>query len=177
MASCNRVNGTHVSENSRLLTSILREAWVYDGLVTSDWLGTYSTAKCIKAGLDLEMPGPTMSRGNHINQALTCGKLSVHHLDDRVSRILQLIQRVSPRIMPESAEETEANTPETATQLRKLASDGIVLLKNNNSTLTLDPSKTIAVVGPNAAFAAHCGGGSASLRPYYTVSPFEGEGL
>jgi beta-glucosidase len=40
--------------------------------------------------------------------------------------------------------------------------------------LPFDKSKTIAVIGPNAKVTTYCGGGSASLAPYYTVSPFEG---
>ena len=32
----------------------------------------------------------------------------------------------------------------------------------------------VAVIGPNAKIAAYCGGGSATLSPYYAVTPFEG---
>jgi beta-glucosidase len=49
-----------------------------------------------------------------------------------------------------------------------------VLLKNNNGVLPFDKTKPVAVIGPNSKVAAYCGGGSASLPPYYTVTPFEG---
>jgi beta-glucosidase len=32
----------------------------------------------------------------------------------------------------------------------------------------------VAVIGPNAKIAAYCGGGSASLLPYYAITPFDG---
>lgn len=35
-------------------------------------------------------------------------------------------------------------------------------------------SVKVAVIGPNAKMAAYCGGGSASLLPYYAVTPFDG---
>ncbi|OBT41769.1 hypothetical protein VE00_07964 [Pseudogymnoascus sp. WSF 3629] len=53
MASYNRINGLHVSESSFMLTEILRKEWKFDGLVMSDWWGTYSTSEAVNAGLDL----------------------------------------------------------------------------------------------------------------------------
>lgn len=38
--------------------------------------GTYSTVEAIKAGLDLEMPGRSASRGPLVTKALSSGKLS-----------------------------------------------------------------------------------------------------
>ncbi|KAF4463972.1 Beta-glucosidase [Fusarium albosuccineum] len=63
MASYNKVNGIHASENPKLLQQILREEWNFDGLVLSDWFGTYSCSKALNAGLDVEMPGPSRHRG------------------------------------------------------------------------------------------------------------------
>lgn len=55
MTGYNRLNGTHVSEDTKVLDDILRKEWAYEGTVMSDWMGTYSTTKAIKAGLDLEV--------------------------------------------------------------------------------------------------------------------------
>lgn len=57
MSSYNRVCGLHASENHILLDEILRKEWGFgDGLVMSDWTGTYSVGRAIRAGLDVEMP-------------------------------------------------------------------------------------------------------------------------
>jgi beta-glucosidase len=36
------------------------------GLAMSDWMGTYSIAGGVNAGVDLEMPGPTRWRGKKL---------------------------------------------------------------------------------------------------------------
>ncbi|GAB7359691.1 hypothetical protein MBLNU230_g6866t3 [Neophaeotheca triangularis] len=174
MTAYNLINGLHCSENEWLLQKVLREEWEFDGLVMSDWFGTYSTTESIRAGLDLEMPGPTYIRGKLIGQALTCGKLLMHHLDARVYQVLKLIKKSLPLDIPSDAEEKTIDTPETAAMLRSVASASIVLMKNDKNILPLSKEKTTAVIGPNAEFAAFSGGGSASLRPYYAVSPLEG---
>src|SRR3546814_2857352 len=55
MTAYNRVAGTYCSENTELITDILRDEWGFDGLVMSDWYGTHSTAPATLAGLDLEI--------------------------------------------------------------------------------------------------------------------------
>lgn len=174
MTSYNQVNGVHASEDPRLLKDVLRGEWAFDGLTMSDWYGTYSTTDAIKAGLDLEMPGPSYIRARLINQALRCGKLHEHDLDLRAREVLKLVKKVLPLKIPENAEEKKIDSPETAALLRKIAADSIVLMKNEKGILPLKKDKTTAVIGPNANFAAYCGGGSASLLPYYAISPLEG---
>ncbi|OTB03436.1 glycoside hydrolase family 3 protein [Hypoxylon sp. CI-4A] len=174
MTSYNRVNGIHVSEDPRFLTTILREEWNFDGLIMSDWFGTYSTSEAILAGLDLEMPGESYIRGKLVEQALGCGKLQTRDVDDRVRQVLELIQKAQALGLPENAPERTLDTPQTADSLRALSAESIVLLKNTNNTLPFKKTKTTAVIGSNARYAAYCGGGSASLRPYHTVSPLDG---
>ncbi|PWN51235.1 beta-glucosidase protein, partial [Violaceomyces palustris] len=62
MTAYNKLNGISCSENQELLQRILRGEWGFKGLIMSDWFGTYSTVQAIKAGLNLEMPGPTAFR-------------------------------------------------------------------------------------------------------------------
>lgn len=81
MTGYNRINGLHVSESHWLLTQVLREEWGFEGCVMSDWTGVYSTDISIKAGLDLEMPGPPVFRNTQIERQMGCGKLAEYDLD------------------------------------------------------------------------------------------------
>lgn len=113
-------------------------------------------------------------RGQLVKQALGCGRLLPHELDQCVREVLKLVQKVMPLGIPENASELTVDTPETSALLRSLSSASLVLLKNDNGVLPFKKNKTTAVMGPNADFAAYCGGGSASLKPYYAVSPLDG---
>ncbi|KAL4807756.1 glycoside hydrolase superfamily [Aspergillus unguis] len=174
MTAYNKVNGTHVSENKKLITDILRKEWDWDGLVMSDWFGTYSTSESIIAGLDIEMPGKTRWRGDALAHAVSSNKVHEFILDERVRNVLNLINYAEPLGIPENAEERVLNRPEDQALLRRAAAESVVLLKNDDNILPFKKDKSIAVIGPNAKIAAYCGGGSASLDAYYTVTPFEG---
>ncbi|KAL8297590.1 hypothetical protein RB597_007318 [Gaeumannomyces tritici] len=176
MTAYNRINGLHVSEDPRILQDILRQEWGFDGLVMSDWFGTYSAAESVNAGLDLEMPGPPRVRGLNVLMSIGCQKVAEHKLNERARNIVNLANRLySPdRPFVQSAPETTVDCAETSAELRRLAADGLVLLKNEKSILPLDKSKTVAVIGPNANLASYAGGGSASLKPYYTTTPLQG---
>ncbi|KAI3579888.1 glycosyl hydrolase family 3 N terminal domain-containing protein [Fusarium oxysporum f. sp. albedinis] len=173
MACYNKVNGKHVSENRDFLDSLLREEWQWKGLIMSDWFGTYSTTEAINAGLDLEMPGPTRQRGQLLDLAVSTRKVSRSTIDARARNVLEFVQRCTK--VPVAAEEGGRDYPEDRQLNRKLAGDSVVLLKNENNQLPLKrPFKSIALIGPNMKTTSFCGGGSAHLRPYYTVSPYEG---
>ncbi|KAJ9414695.1 hypothetical protein QL093DRAFT_2594471 [Fusarium oxysporum] len=194
MACYNKVNGKHVSENRDFLDSLLREEWQWRGLIMSDWcaanppppilepiltftscsrFGTYSTTEAINAGLDLEMPGPTRQRGQLLDLAVSTRKVSRSTIDARARNVLEFIQRCTK--VPVAVEEGGRDYPEDRQLNRKLAGDSVVLLKNENNQLPLKrPFKSIALIGPNMKTTSFCGGGSAHLRPYYTVSPYEG---
>ncbi|TVY67525.1 putative beta-glucosidase I [Lachnellula suecica] len=174
MTAYNKINGLHVSENPKILKEILREEWGWEGCVMSDWWGTYSTSGSINAGLDLEMPGATKWRGATLLQAVGVNKVPQHILDERVRNVLNLINRCAIAKIPEDAPEKTEDTPETAALLRKIGADSIVLMKNDDKVLPLSKEKKTLVIGPNAKIAAYHGGGSAALRAYYAVTPFEG---
>ncbi|ONH64904.1 putative beta-glucosidase I [Cyberlindnera fabianii] len=172
MTSYNKVNGTHASENQHLY-NILRKEWGWDGLVMSDWTGTYSTSEAINTGLDLEMPGTGRWRGAALNHALFSKTVTDEKLDERVRNVLNLVKSVENSGVPENAPEKQRNTPEDQAFLRIAAAESVVLLKNDNKVLPLDPQKKVLVVGPNANYAAYSGGGSALATPYYAVPPLD----
>jgi beta-glucosidase len=168
MSSYNRINGVYASENDALLRDLLKGQWAYDGLVMSDWYGTYSH-NVPGGALDLEMPGPARWMDpEKIITAVTNGDLDEAIIDDKIRRLLHLIERVTaPR--PER--------PPTDGQLpRQVAAEAIVLLKNKGNLLPLDPNKpqTIAIIGENARWAQIMGGGSSQVNPHYVVSPLAG---
>ncbi|KAF2836344.1 glycoside hydrolase family 3 protein [Patellaria atrata CBS 101060] len=174
MTAYNKVNGRHVSEEKRLVDGVLRREWGFEGLVMSDWFGTYSTSGAVLAGMDLEMPGPTKWRGNLLTSAVNGKKVSKYDVEDRARKVLELVKRVSATSITENAEEKAIDTQETAKILRDVAAASIVLLKNEKRVLPFKKDKKIAIIGPNAKVATFCGGGSAALIPYYAVTPFDG---
>jgi beta-glucosidase len=174
MTAYNKINGTHVSENKAIIDDILRKEWGWDGLVMSDWFGTYSTSDAINAGLDIEMPGKTRWRGEALAHAVSSNKVAQFKLDERVRNVLNLVNWVEPLGIPEGAPEKALNRPQDQALMRRAAAESVVLLKNEHDVLPLKKDGSVLVIGPNARIASYCGGGSASLAPYYTVTPFEG---
>ena len=175
MSAYNKLNGTYCSEHPQLLRTILKEAWGFDGLVMSDWFGTYSTAAAA-GGLDLEMPGPARWFGQQLIEAIQNGVLDESIVDDKVSRLLRLIQRTGAFDQPEPVAEQAIDKPEHRQVAYQAAVESIVLLKNEADVLPLQPQslQKIAIIGPNARVAQIQGGGSAGVTPHYVVTPYDG---
>ena len=176
MSGYNRVNGIFASENDHTLKDILKGEWGFDGLVMSDWFGTY-TAEVPGGGLDLEMPGPARWMSDKVvRRALSSGDLTEAELDDKVRRILVTIERAGAFENPELKPDGSADLPEHRALIREAARETIVLLKNKENILPLDVEKrkTIAVIGELARWPNLMGGGSSGVSPHYQVSPFEG---
>ncbi|GHO93913.1 beta-glucosidase [Reticulibacter mediterranei] len=177
MASYNLVNGVAASENSYLLTEILRDEWGYDGLVVSDWfMSVKSTAPSVNAGLDLEMPGPGVWRGELLLQAVERGEVDEATLDTSIRRLLLLLQRAGVFEHPEEPAEQGIDLPEHRALIREAAAEGIVLLKNEGDVLPLQHEKlnSVAIIGPNAKVARIMAGGSAQVNAHYAITPHDG---
>ena len=173
MSAYNRVNGTYACENNHTLLEILKGEWKYEGIVMSDWFGTYDR-DVPNSGLDLEMPGaPRWMSEEHVKRALDDGPLTEEMLDNKVKRLLGVLEKAglfaNHELQPERAE----NKPQHRRIIREAAREAIVLLKNDG-TLPLKKVRSIAVIGPNARTAQILGGGSSSVTPHYAISPFEG---
>ena len=175
MSAYNRVNGRYACEYDHTLLEILKGEWGYEGIVMSDWFGTYDR-EVPNGGLDIEMPGSArwMSE-EHVKRALDDGPLTEEVLDNKVRRLLGLLEKAGllekQVIRPERAN----NDPKHRKIIRAAAGEAIVLLKNNGGLLPLKKVKTIAVIGPHASNASIFGGGSSSgFRAHYVVSPLAG---
>ena len=194
MSAYNLVNGTHMAENMPLLHDVLKNEFGFKGFVISDWGSTYSTAPTVNAGMDLEMPGgvamkawlarpQTEQAGNgdgwltadKVLAEIKAGHITEATLNDNVSRILRVIFISGVFDHPHTAG-GEVDTPDQRAVALQGATEGIVLLRNQNNLLPLDAAKlhSIAVIGPNAAAARTGGGGSSLVRPKSAVAPLDG---
>lgn len=174
MSSYNRVNGTYACENDYLLKDILKGEWGFEGIVTSDWYGTYDPG-VVRGGLDLEMPGPARWMGIHALEAVKRGEVSEKGIDDKVRRLLLTFEKAGLFEAHGPNEEQGIDRPEHRVLAREAAAEAIVLLKNRNAILPLDNAKlkSIAVIGANARWASIMGGGSTRVWPHYVVSPLQ----
>ena len=185
MGSYNLYRGQHVCHNARLLQDILRKEWGFDGAVISDWGGCHDTDEAITNGLDLEFgtwtDGLTMGKTNaysryHLADAylerLRCGTASQEVLDEKCRHVLRLMMRTSMR--RDKGFGSLCSDAHYAAA-RKIATGGIVLLKNREQVLPVTKDvKRIAVIGENAIKWMTVGGGSSSLKVRREVTPLEG---
>ena len=173
MTAYNRVNGPYCSEHAELL-AMLRDEWQFKGLVMSDWYGTHSTVSAATAGLDLEMPGPPQWFGDKLAAAVRAGDVPESALDDKVHRVLSLMERTG-RLDDERPQEVCIDDPIDRAIARRAAGESFVLLQNRRAALPIPAAtKTLAVIGPNADATVIQGGGSARVTPHPPVSPLTG---
>ncbi len=174
MSGYNRVNGRYACENDHTLLDILKSEWGFDGIVISDWFGTYDD-EASTGGLDLEMPGAARWMANvFVRKALANGTLTEQALNDKVRRLLGVLAKAGLLDNATTRPERATNNPKHRKIIRNAAGEAIVLLKNDGS-LPLKKVKSIAVIGPHAARASIFGGGSSSgFHPHYVVSPLDG---
>jgi beta-glucosidase len=186
MGAYNKYKGQHCCHNQYLLIDILRKEWGFEGTVISDWGGVHDTRQAITNGLDMEFgtwtDGLSLNTKNAYDNyylakpyldLIKKGEVGTKELDDKVRHILRLnfltaMNRNKPFGSLCSQEHILAG--------RKIAEEGIVLLKNKNNLLPIDLSKAkkIAVIGENAIKMMTVGGGSSSLKAKYEITPLEG---
>ncbi len=157
---CNSDHGVPSSQNSWLLTDVLRKEWGFKGLVVSDWGAVYDRIPAVKAGLDLEMP-PNPTSAAAIVDAVRSGALDESVLDDRVRAVLRLVAQGEHVLQLDETTDFDAHH-----QLaREVAQQSIVLLKNTDSLLPLDRSTRLAVIGEFARTPRYQGAGSSQVNP------------
>ncbi len=162
MSSYNYINGVRTGESKELLTDILRNEWGFDGTVVSDWTAVDDKVASIKAGLDLEMPGNNGLFNQEVKRALKSGELTMEELDKSVLNVLKLIEKAQVNLNNEHEAYDKAKHHEFA---KKVASECIVLLKNDNSILPLTTDKKVALIGEFAKSPRYQGSGSSQINP------------
>jgi len=186
MGAYNQFRSQHTSHHKLLMNKILKADWAFDGVVISDWGSAHNTMESALYGLDMEMgtgtDGLTSSTENAYDyyylanpflELLKNGEVEESVLDDKVRRILRLMYRTN---MNRNRPLGRMNNQEHLDVARKVAGEGIVLLKNENSFFPINPSKkmTIAVIGENATKSLTIGGGSSELKAKNEISPLKG---
>jgi beta-glucosidase len=164
MCSYNRVNGDFACENKYLLKDVLKKDWGFQGFVLSDWQGAHSTAQASAAGLDHEEPGEIFY-GDAMKKAVESGKVSAAELDDHVHRILRSM--FASGVVDDPPAKSVVDVEGGFEVAQKIEEQSAVLLRNENSQLPLDASKSarIAVIGAHADVGMISGGGSAQVDP------------
>lgn len=173
MASFNEIDGVPATGNKWLMTDLLRKQWGFKGFVVTDYTGIMEmtehgmgdmqtvSALALNAGIEMDM----VSEGflTTIKKSIDEGKVSVQQLDNAVRLILEAKYDLGLFHNPykncdEKRAKSEIYTAENRAFARKVASESMVLLKNENQLLPLKKSGTIAVVGPLANSRENMGG-------------------
>ncbi|WGL18401.1 glycoside hydrolase family 3 N-terminal domain-containing protein [Microbulbifer bruguierae] len=179
MASFSSWNGEKHHGNQYLLTDVLKKRMGFDGLVVGDWNGHGQVVGCtndncpqaINAGIDLLMV--TYDWKNMIANTLTqvnSGEISMARLDDAVRRILRVKLRAGlfdkkPSERTFAGDEAIVGSAEHRALARRAVRESMVLLKNRDGLLPLNPQQNILVAGPGAdSIAMQSGGWSVSWQ-------------
>lgn len=181
MGAYNKYDGTHCCHNDYLLNKLLKHDWNFDGVVISDFGGTHNTQEAIFNGLDMEF-------GTHLGsidafenyylarpykQLIREGKVGEKELNDKVRRILRMMFRTNLSAnRPWGSQASEQHIAAS----RKIAEEGIVLLKNQRQLLplNLNNTKKILIVGENAVTPMAGAGGSSEVKAKYEIVPLQG---
>ena len=166
MCAYNLVNHEQACGNHWLLDDVLKGDWQYPGWVMSDWGAVHATLDAAN-GLDQEsgdLLDHAVYLGAPLEAAVLSGVVPAAHIDEMVRRILRSMFAVGivDRPHPDDVIDYRGH----AELAREIAQKGLVLLKNADGLLPLDPRPLrIAVIGGHADAGVLSGGGSAQVIP------------
>lgn len=165
MASFNEVDGIPATASKWLMTDVLRDQWGFNGFVVTDYTGISEmidhgigdlqtvSARAINAGVDMDM----VSDGfvGTLKKSIQEGKVSMNTLNTACRRILVAKYKLGLFDDPYKYCNPKRPARDIFTRshrdaARRIASESFVLLKNDNQTLPLKTTGTIAVIGPLA---------------------------
>ncbi|WP_394494389.1 glycoside hydrolase family 3 C-terminal domain-containing protein [Shewanella sp. ENK2] len=179
MGAYNEFRGTNANQSHHLIKTILKGEWGYEGVLLTDWNVDINTYDAAMNGLDIEMGTDVASYDEYflatpLLNMIKAGKVPESELDDKVRRILRV--QLSIGMMDKQRLSGERNTQAHRDDARTIATNGVVLLKNDGKVLPLDAQKVnnILVLGPNADKRHGFGGGSSEVKALYEISPLDG---
>jgi len=190
MTAYNQLNGVPCAANEWMIEEVLRNKWQFEGFVVND-LGSLNdmfeyqgyvdslqdaSALAINAGNDLNL-GNTYY---HLPPAVDQRQVIVARVDEALRRLLRARFLLGvfdpPEMVPYAQIGYEVVDSQEHRELAlRAARESIVLLKNSNDILPLDPNQlnTIAVIGTNAHNEPILLGNYFGT-PAYIITPLEG---
>lgn len=174
MASFNDWNGSKLHGDKHLLTHVLKEQMGFMGFVISDWNAFQQVrenfgeacAESVKAGIDMLMaPDSWRQVHEHLLSQFRNGSLSPRRVDDAVTRILRVKERMGLFAKPRPSRRAGAGNGNTLAAprhraiARQAVRESLVLLKNEGGILPLRPDLRVLVAGDGANnIGKQCGG-------------------
>ena len=160
MCAYERLNGYYCAENKWLLTDVLRKDWGYENLIVTDWGAENERVPGLKAGQELEMPTSSGEGTRLIVEAVKNGTLDEAVLDHAVDLLLDMVDKSVATLGDYTYDPAEHHK-----LARKIASQCMVLMKNDDGILPLKKDAKIAVIGEMAKKPRYQGAGSSLINP------------
>ena len=181
MGGYNKLNGEHCCTSKKLLNEVLRDSWGFDGVVVSDWGGVHDTEEANHSSLDIEMDVTPFFddhyMANPLYEKIKSGELSEDCLNEKIRNILRMMIRLKMIGIDKDKRKSGCyNTREHQVEALEVARESIILLKNEDKVLPLNPKGCgkIAVIGANGVTLHANGGGSAEIKALYEICPLMG---
>ncbi|MCP3995878.1 MAG: beta-glucosidase [bacterium] len=163
MHAYHEIDGVPALASEELLVEILRNEWGFSGTVVSDYNGVEelveahgigtslaeAAATALRAGLDVELPRSAGFAGALV-EALECGLVDIEQIDQAVRRHLEDKFDLGLFENPYVAGSGMAGAVQDEDIAGAAAAASVVLVKNDDEALPLDPAMSVAVIGPNA---------------------------
>ncbi|HXT87691.1 MAG TPA: glycoside hydrolase family 3 N-terminal domain-containing protein [Trebonia sp.] len=163
------IDGVPASADPRLLTTLLRDVYGFDGVVVSDYYAVSflelqhavaadqgeAAALALAAGLDVELPGTRCFGAPLLGLAAT-GEVPLEVIDRAAARVLRqkldlgLLDPTWSSQSDQAAVAPDLDPPAQRDIARRLAEESVILVANASGTLPLAASAKVAVVGPLA---------------------------
>ena len=168
MCAYERLNGYYCAENKWLLTDVLRNDFGYENLVVTDWGAENERVPGLKAGNELEMPTSSGDGTRLIIEAVNNGELDEAVLDHSVDLILDMVDK-SVKTLGEYTYDPDAHHEIS----KRIATQCMVLMKNDGNILPLKKTQKIAVIGEMAKKPRYQGAGSSLINPIKLDNAFD----
>ncbi|MCH5190551.1 MAG: glycoside hydrolase family 3 C-terminal domain-containing protein [Oscillospiraceae bacterium] len=168
MCAYNRLNGEYCAENKWLLTDVLRDDFGFEGIVVTDWGAENERVPGLLAGQELEMPTSSGEGTRKIVEAVKNGTISEEVLDKAVDKLIELSKKAE-KVLGTYTYDAAAHHK----LAREIASQCMVLMKNDGKILPLKKDAKLAVIGEMAKKPRYQGAGSSLINPIQLDNAFD----